>query len=66
MESPRNVSYRATISPDGLVREQRLTYAGDLFDGPVRVTRTISYRPLDAPVQRPEWYETATEQSVRN
>lgn len=64
--SPRNVSYRATVTPDGLVRDQRLAYTGDLFDVPVRVTRTIAYRPLESPVQRPDWYETAKEESVRN
>lgn len=66
VESPANVSYRATVAPDGLLRDQRLSYAGELFDGPVRVTRTISYRPLEGSVERPEWYETAKEQSVRN
>lgn len=66
VRSSRNVSYRATVTGDGLVRDQWLTYAGELFDGFVRVTRTISYRPLGAPVERPGWYETAKEESVRN
>lgn len=66
VESPRNVSYRATVTSDGLLREQRLSYTGDVFDGRARVTRTISYRPLDGPVQRPAWYETAKAESVRN
>ncbi|WP_255198313.1 hypothetical protein [Halorarius litoreus] len=63
---PANVSYRATVASTGLLRDQRLTYEGELFDGPVRVTRTISYRRLDGGVQRPPWFETAKVQSVRN
>lgn len=66
VQSPRNVSYRATVTPDGLLRDQRLSYTGELFDGSVRVTRTISYRPLDDPIRRPSWYETAKTESVRN
>jgi hypothetical protein len=66
VDAPRNVSYRATVTPAGLLRDQQLSYAGELDDGSVRVTRTIRYRPLDAPVTRPDWYQTARERSVRN
>ena len=66
VDAPRNVSYRATVTAAGLVRDQQLSYAGELDDGAVRVTRTIHYRPLAAPVTRPDWYQTARARSVRN
>ncbi|WP_255151577.1 hypothetical protein [Halorarius halobius] len=65
VQAPRNVSYSATVGASGLLRTQRLTYAGEMFGTSVRVSRTIRYRSLDASVERPDWYATAVNRSVR-
>ncbi|MFC7176461.1 hypothetical protein [Halosegnis marinus] len=62
---PRNVSYRLRVTASGLVRTQRLAYTGTVRGETVVVTRTVRYLPYDGTVERPPWYDTARNESVR-
>jgi hypothetical protein len=56
----RNVSFRATIRPDGLVRSYRLSYTGTVDGSRVRVVEELRYRDVSkTTVPRPEWVDAA-------
>jgi hypothetical protein len=56
----RNVSFRATVRPDGLVRSYRLTYTGSVDGARVRVVEELRYEDVsETTVPRPDWVDTA-------
>lgn len=65
VSDPRDVSYRLRVTAAGLVRTQRLTYTATVRGETVVVTRTIRYAEFDGRVERPAWYATARDESVR-
>jgi hypothetical protein len=61
----RNVSFRATIRPDGLVQSYRLSYTGTVDGDRVRVVEELRYRDVSATtVPRPEWVDAAIAELV--
>lgn len=68
VSNPRNFSFRALISPEGLVREYRLRYTATLADQrnlstngeTVTVRHTVRYIRLgNTTIERPPWYDDA-------
>ncbi len=60
--NPRNVSLRALISSQGLVREYRLHYTATLDNSTVRISRQVRYTNIGTTtVERPPWYKQAIE-----
>lgn len=60
LEDPRNVTFRAEVTPSGLVRRYSLRYAAT-FDGrEVTVVRTVRFVAVgETTVDRPPWHEAA-------
>ena len=62
--NPRNLTLVGAITDEGAVRGYRLTFDAE-FDGEtVEVTRDVRYDFRDVTVERPEWYETAVDESI--
>lgn len=54
-----NASVTLLVSPDGVVRELRVTATATTDDGTVRVTVTLAVDPGTTTVERPDWYDDA-------
>lgn len=63
---PRDVSFAAAVTDEGLVQGYRLIYTATVGGERVAVTRVVRYTAFGGvSVERPDWYETAKEESVR-
>ncbi|MWG34502.1 hypothetical protein [Halomarina oriensis] len=61
----RNLSFMATVTDDGLVTWSRLAYTAERGGETVRVVRTVSFEEVGTTsVERPAWFETATNEST--
>jgi hypothetical protein len=59
-QNPRNVTFRALISSQGIVREYRLHYMATLNNSTVRVHQHVRYTDIgNTTVERPPWYDEA-------
>lgn len=57
---PHNVSLRATVGADGVVRRYRLRYEATFDGAPIRVVRSGTYEAVGTTtVHRPSWYAAA-------
>lgn len=57
---PATVSYRAVVTRDGLVREQRLRYEATYRGERVFIVRQVRYTAVEnVTVERPPWYDDA-------
>lgn len=57
---PRNIAFRASISPRGLVREYSVEYTATLHNDSVRIRDHVRYIALDnTTIERPPWYDDA-------
>ncbi|MFC7229415.1 hypothetical protein N0B31_18595 [Salinirubellus salinus] len=61
---PRNLTLVGAVTDEGAVRGYRLTFDATLDGEPVEVTRDVRYDFRDVTVERPEWYETAINESI--
>lgn len=60
ISEPRNVSFEAVVTADGIVRRYALRYEATFDGAPIRVVRTASYTAVgDTIVPRPTWYDAA-------
>jgi hypothetical protein len=63
---PRDVTFTAGVTDEGLVRGQRLAYTATVRGETVRVVRVVEYRAFgEVRVTRPDWYDRARNESVR-
>jgi hypothetical protein len=61
---PRNLTLVGAITEEGAVRGYRLTFDAELGGETVEVTRDVRYDFRDVTVEKPEWYDTAVNESV--
>jgi len=62
LQNPRNVTFRAVVTSQGVIREHRVSYTATTNDGPVRVDRRVRYTDIgNTTIERPAWYEEAIE-----
>jgi hypothetical protein len=60
-QNPRNVTLRALISSQGLVREYQVNYTATRNSSTVHVNRRIRYTNIgNTTVERPPWYDEAS------
>ena len=60
-ENARNVTFEATVTPDGLVTWFELSYTADRGDSSVTVVRTVAFEDVGTTtVERPPWFANAT------
>lgn len=61
-QNPRNVTFWALISSQGVVREYRLHYTATLNNSTARIHRHVRYTDIgNTTVERPPWYDEAIE-----
>ena len=61
---PRNLTLVGAITDRGAILGYRLTFEATVEGEQVEVTRDVRYDFRDVTVERPEWYETAINESV--